>query len=356
MEKLDEKTVSKRKRESTGSSSTSDNSFQEEVKSVKARSRIASKKRRDLDQPKSKCDTVTEKLSEFEFVPRDKQKMEEKSNKGDNTVHKGTVEATSGVISLDKPKVTNEDLMFKLCANGSEISKLAQTVDELRSALFTVQVENDELKKSVENMRKEQENLQEQLTEARYLAEIADRRAEELDAYSRRNNLRVYGIKEESEKDCEEKVLNIIQDTLKVNVKKEDVEAMHRLGAKKDNNQSSRGIIVRFVNRRNRDSVFYAKKNLRNTGIVIAEDLTKRQYSLLSLVKADTDLCKQAWTKNGFVYMKSQAGRVVQVKNASAFYDQTQRDKWMKELKDHKGQNAVGDNNSPPDNRGEDME
>ena len=38
--------------------------------------------------------------------------------------------------------VTNEDLMLKLCANGSEISKLSQYVDESRAALFTLQADN----------------------------------------------------------------------------------------------------------------------------------------------------------------------------------------------------------------------
>ena len=54
----------------------------------------------------------------------------------------------SQAISRENKGVTNEDLMLKLCAKGTEISKLAQTV-ELRAAVFTLKVDNDKLKKEV---------------------------------------------------------------------------------------------------------------------------------------------------------------------------------------------------------------
>ena len=39
--------------------------------------------------------------------------------------------------------------MMKLCNNGTEISKLAQTDEELRAAIFTLQNDNEQLKKEV---------------------------------------------------------------------------------------------------------------------------------------------------------------------------------------------------------------
>ena len=337
MENLEDKSA-KRKRESTGSSQeVSDSSFQEEVKIVRARSRSISKKRKEAGQ------TVSQTLSQFQFIPRDtgrpeSEKMEDEvnRNRGGNNESK-EVDKVAGAISLETSStssVTNEDLMLKLCANGNEISKLSQVVEELRSSLFTVQLENDELKKKVVTLRTEQEELKQQVKEAKFLAELAEKRAEDLDSYGRRNNIRIYGVKEERGEDCEAKVLNIVHDKLKVDLKKENIEAVHRLGAKKENQQTSRGIIVRFVSRRNRDSVFYAKRNLRDTGIVIAEDLTKKQYSLLNIVKDNMDLCKQAWTKKGQVFMKSQTGRIVHIKSASDWFDQSQRDEWMRDRRD----------------------
>ena len=50
--------------------------------------------------------------------------------------------------------ITNKDLTLKLYANGLETSKLAQTVEELHAAIFTVQVDNDQLKREVAKANK----------------------------------------------------------------------------------------------------------------------------------------------------------------------------------------------------------
>ena len=92
--------------------------------------------------------------------------------------------------------VTNEDLMLKLCANGSEISKLSQYADELRAALFSLQADNDKLKKEVMEARKREEALKSELAEVRFTAGPADQRSEELSSYIRRNNFRIYGVTE----------------------------------------------------------------------------------------------------------------------------------------------------------------
>ena len=141
--------------------------------------------------------------------------------------------------------VTNEDLMLKLCANGSEISKLLQSVDELRAALFSLQADNDKPTKEVMEARKREEALKSELLEVRFTAGLADQRSEELSSYIRRNNSRVYGVTEdnnngsrggeeaeETPEEYEKKILSIIRDKLTVDVRREDIEAVHRLGRK----------------------------------------------------------------------------------------------------------------------------
>ena len=50
---------------------------------------------------------------------------------------------SSGPTDLDQEhSVTNEDIMRNLCANGKEIAKLSQCVEELQSTYFTLQTEN----------------------------------------------------------------------------------------------------------------------------------------------------------------------------------------------------------------------
>lgn len=115
--------------------------------------------------------------------------------------------------------VTNEDLMLKLCANGKEISKLSQSVEELRSAVFCLQTENDSLRKVVKELHKREDELKSKLSEIKFIAEMANRKSEELALYIRRNNIRIFGVGEttgEKPEECEEKVLSIFSNRLKV--------------------------------------------------------------------------------------------------------------------------------------------
>ena len=75
------------------------------------------------------------------------------------------------------------------------------------------------------------------------------------------------------------------------------------------------------MSRRLRDSVIQARRNLRKSGIVIAEDLTPRAYSLLRTVKDDTSGGREAWSKIGKICMKALNGKTVQVKTLSDLND-----------------------------------
>ena len=94
------------------------------------------------------------------------------------------------------------------------------------------------------------------------------------------NGSRVGEETEETSGECEKKILSLICDRLKVDIRKEDMEAVHRLGRKQQKDTPS-GIIVRFVPWRVDDSVIRAHRNLRKSGIATVEDLTPRAYSLL---------------------------------------------------------------------------
>ncbi|KAL8579900.1 hypothetical protein ACOMHN_039687 [Nucella lapillus] len=151
-----------------------------------------------------------------------------------------TNEATHGNVGGEpSPRCTLDDVMKKLCSNGVEVSNLRRTVEDFQAALFEVQKGNDALRREVEEMREREERTMEQLREARHLAEVADGRAEELSAYLRRNNLRVYGIPEnegdtpETTQQLEDQVLSLLNNKMKQKVSREDIEAVHRVGQRR---------------------------------------------------------------------------------------------------------------------------
>ena len=229
--------------------------------------------------------------------------------------------------------VSNEDLMTKLCANSSQIARLSDNVEQMRSQILALQMDNDSLRKEVRDAKEREESLKQKVEEMKFSADLIDRRTEELALYTRRNNLRIFGVDEaagegsaESFEECEQKVLKLFKEKLKVNVSRADIEAVHRLGSTRTGSSTQqqqqqrqprqpRGIIVRFISRRVRDSVLYARRKLQGTRMLIVEDLTPRAYSLLCKVRDDTTICAQAWTKNGKVFMKTVSSKIVPVQS-----------------------------------------
>ena len=287
---------------------------------------------------KTATSTPKEKLAKFAFeTDRGSDKMAE-SERTETDLTDCTL---SPVGRVDQP--SNSDLMAKMCAFGEDIAKLTSTVEELKGALFSVREENDELKRAMSEAKRREEALRDQLLEARHLAETADHRVEELSAYVRRNNLRIYGLPEtdggkttggtaskpETSQQCEDKVVKMLNDKLKVVVNRKDIEACHRVGVKhKDSQTGQRGVIVRFLSRKVRDAVLLARRNLKGTRTVIVEDLTPRAYSLLQQVKDDKDVCVQAWSKNGAVIMKTHSGKIETVRSLAFLKDDTKRPGW----------------------------
>ena len=151
-------------------------------------------------------------------------------------------------------------------------------------------------------------------------------RMEELERYTRRDNLIISGLPEgsyleassnaanssndipESSQSTEKTVLKLFTESMGLNLTPSDITIAHRL--KKGGKDIHRPIIVRLVNKRVRDCILRAKKTLRNsdgfTSVFISEHLTQSASSLL--FDARRLVCQKkiasAWTMNGRVFYK----------------------------------------------------
>ena len=65
-------------------------------------------------------------------------------------------------------------LCLNCAQNGAESYKLAQTVEELRAAVFTLQVDNDQLRKEVAETKKKEEKLKSELAEERLAVSMSE--------------------------------------------------------------------------------------------------------------------------------------------------------------------------------------
>lgn len=133
----------------------------------------------------------------------------------------------------------------------AEIRKVAQPLEDKIKAL------SDELERIKEETATHQDNAEQ---------------------YSRRNNLRIFGIPEIEGKDTDEIVRNITQEKLKVDLPEYAICQSHRVGKK--TTDKPRPIIVKFISHNIRHSVFMKKKALKGTKIKITEDLIKHRLDI----------------------------------------------------------------------------
>lgn len=124
---------------------------------------------------------------------------------------------------------------------------------------------------------------------------------DQTDQFLRCKNIRIFGLEEKPQESLAEEIGKLFCDTLKVNVKKEDIEDIYRTGPR-DNGRTKRQILVKLSSERVRNEVYRSKKLLKGSGITIREDLTKPRRDLLK-VAIETFESRNVWTQSGKVYV-----------------------------------------------------
>lgn len=126
-----------------------------------------------------------------------------------------------------------------------------------------------------------------------------------LEQYTRRESVRIVGLKEEREEDTEQKVLELLRAT-GVSVDASDLAAVHRTGKR----GKQRHVLARFVSRRKKREVMMARKNLKDKAVAkdvsIFDDLTPLRNRLRQYLK-NSGRFHRVWTKEGKIYCSKTA-------------------------------------------------
>nr|KAG5693159.1 hypothetical protein BaRGS_035357 [Batillaria attramentaria] len=199
-------------------------------------------------------------------------------------------------------------------------SAFTERIAQLEGRVFQLEAEKDKLSADMVQVKKKNTTLRQQLESIKSTNEKKHNEAEQ---YSRRWNLRVFGIKETREENCVAKCLEVFNEKVKVETKEEDIQVAHRAGG---NQQTQRGeregerqrrerppaIIVQFASRRVRDSILQRRRVLAKSGIVISEDLTYKNFKLLQAAQVHS-ATSTAWASNGKVIAQLKNGKKLRV-------------------------------------------
>lgn len=134
--------------------------------------------------------------------------------------------------------------------------------------------------------------------------ESLEQKNDALEQYTRRNSVRIHGIQEVVRENTDNLVLSFLKDKMQLDFTVDDIERSHRVGA--SNKNINRPILVKFLSYRKRHEVFSKKKILKNSGIVITEDLTKLRYGLYKMAREKYG--RNTWTSDGKIFWVDENG------------------------------------------------
>ena len=203
----------------------------------------------------------------------------------------------------------------KIGASESNLSaQITIQFDSLRSDIFSLQQENDRLKTKVSETEDAIDELECEVEKLRKTVERERELRNDLEQYQRRDSLRFLGVGpdrgRETTKDCEEKVLAIINEDLGLNhILATDISIAHRVGMRENR---PRPIIVKYLSRKHKTQVIQKRGLLKWSGRGIVEDLTPTNMKRLKSVQQHPEV-KNSWTKEGMIHALLQNGKIVKI-------------------------------------------
>ena len=207
-------------------------------------------------------------------------------------------------------RLSQEQTVLECTENfKAELATVSSSIQDLR-------IENEQLRATVDRLQKESENQKNEIADLKGAFRFERLNAVEKDQYTRRNDVKIYGLVEEggthgeNSDQTSQVVRKLFRDKLNVTVSETDIDIAHRLGNfEKDRERS---VIVRFTRRSVRNEVIQNRKKLKDTPVIITDNLSPANmrlfYRLKELVGG-----RNVWSIEGKLFAKVGHGQTKRV-------------------------------------------
>lgn len=187
--------------------------------------------------------------------------------------------------------------------NNNKVGEMSkkELVSLITECLKPVQKTVNAMKKEVEDLHEKVANLTHEISKKDKEIVNLKERLEEQEQYSRRNNLRIFGVEETRNENTDELVVKVAAQ-IGVSIEQSQIDRSHRIG--KRDSKKPRPIIVKFIGYAPRRTMFTAKKGLKGTGITIREDLTAQRLELLKRA-VEAYYQENVWSNDGVIMVKA---------------------------------------------------
>jgi exosome complex exonuclease DIS3/RRP44 len=220
-------------------------------------------------------------------------------------------------------------------SNGSPQAKTPTFADEMRSFLRdpdnaallrdtvvgALMQEMSELRKSLQQKDAEIESVQGTVqtlkNEMKDLHDLND----ELEQYSRRNSIRIIGLREERPSDDAVKtILQLCNQKLSLvpPLTASDIDRAHRVGTFSPTATKPRPLLVKFATYQQRYRVITRKKHLSSDDVFLYEDLTRKRSAILFSTRQakKENKISDCWSSDRHLFVKTIGGRKVRIRTS----------------------------------------
>ena len=193
-------------------------------------------------------------------------------------------------------------------AKTDTVNVLKDEIGTIHSTLLDLQVANDKLTRDNERMKKEIDQHKGEINDLKGVVKMQSVQIQEFAQYSRSDNIKIYGLEEEGGYGCESEgqtarvVRGFLRRALGLTVHDNDISIAHRLQAREGQNKP-RTIIVKFTKRTTKLDVLANRKKLKDSPVVIAEDLSPANMRLFHRMR-DIAGNRNTWSHDGKILVK----------------------------------------------------
>lgn len=186
--------------------------------------------------------------------------------------------------------------------------KVRERTEELHNRLDFLTFENAEMKEKLDTANKTilefQAECTERMLKSEEMARNAMRKANFNEQYSRKNNFKLLGVKEQENETTDtvsREVCALLEVKAGISLRPEQIIAIHRIPGKAG---SPKPILVRLRNNSDKGMVMRKRKEIKAAGFKLVDDVTKLNAGLISRLSLHGSI-DSAWFFNGFVYGKT---------------------------------------------------
>ncbi|XP_056021932.1 uncharacterized protein LOC130054887 [Ostrea edulis] len=188
-------------------------------------------------------------------------------------------------------------------------TQLKQKIDRLTTDIDKLTMENETLREKICEANKNNRDLQKEMNEGRDFATFSTVKSNYNEQYSRKNNIKIYGIPETKR----DNIVEIVKSTLKkkgcVEVDHRDIEAVHRIPGSRPN--APRPILMKMRNNDKKANIMRYRSAVKDSpvNVRLGDDVTKENRELIVRL-LDHESITSAWYFNGSVYGNIKGKRV----------------------------------------------